>query len=65
VRNDCFAATAIADLGPPVSLAEDVDIVLEDEFMETYGEVSALEALELLFDEAELKIENMEADTCD
>jgi hypothetical protein len=56
VDDDCFAATAIADLGLPASLAEDMNIVLEDEFMEMYSNVSALEALEQLFDEVEIRI---------
>jgi hypothetical protein len=49
VEYDYFAAVAIADLGPPTSLVDD-EFVLEDEFMEAQSDVSALDALELLFE---------------
>jgi hypothetical protein len=53
--NDFFAAVAIADLGPPASLVDE-DVVLEDEFMEAQSDVSALDALELLFEIVEERV---------
>jgi hypothetical protein len=64
VDDDCFAATAVANLGPPVFLVRSVDVVLEDDFMKMYSDVSALEALELLFDQLEMMIEGGERGMC-
>jgi hypothetical protein len=51
-EHNCFMVTAIANLGPPKSLAGDFDIVLEDEFIEIISTVGALDAMEQLQDEA-------------
>lgn len=52
-----YAATAVADLGLPVSLADECDVVLQDEFIEVHSECNALDALEGLMDEVEKRIE--------
>jgi hypothetical protein len=50
-HNEFFAATAVANLGPPKSLAEDFDLVLEDDFLEVMSDEGALDALEQLYEE--------------
>jgi len=57
VDDEYFAATAVADLKPPASLADDVDIVLEDSFMETYSSYDFWHALEKLWAHVERSIE--------
>jgi hypothetical protein len=52
VEGDYFAVVTITNLGPPTSLV-DHDFVLEDEFMEAQSDISALDALELLFEMVE------------
>jgi hypothetical protein len=45
-----YAATAVARLGPPISLADDFDFELQDEFVGTYSKWSFVDALESLWE---------------
>jgi hypothetical protein len=58
-------ATAVARLGPPTSLAEDFDLVLEDDFLETFSEDGALDALEQLYDEVMWLADESKNGMCD
>jgi hypothetical protein len=45
-----YIATAVAELGPPPSLADEFNVTLKDEFLEKYGNYDMLEALEALWE---------------
>lgn len=57
MHDEFFAATAIAELGPPTSLAEDFNIVLEDNFMASYSDEGWFDALAALWENVEDQIE--------
>ncbi|KAF1911837.1 hypothetical protein BDU57DRAFT_523865 [Ampelomyces quisqualis] len=57
VHRCTYAATAVAELGLPISLADEYGVVLQDEFIEVHSECNALDALERLMDEVERRIE--------
>jgi hypothetical protein len=56
VNSYYYVATAVASLSPPLSLDYMPGIVIEDEFTEMYSGVSALDALEQLYEEIEKMI---------
>jgi hypothetical protein len=56
VHSYYYVATAIASLSPPLSLGYTPGLIIEDEFTEMYSGVSALDALEQLYEEIEKMI---------
>jgi hypothetical protein len=56
VNSYYYVATAVASLSPPLSLDYMPALVIEDEFIEMYSGVSALDALEQLYEEIEKMI---------
>jgi hypothetical protein len=60
-KHECYyAATAVALLGPPISLADDFDIELQDEFKGTYSRWSFVDALESLWEMIQIELGEVE-----